>query len=244
MGKRPFKRKIKRNVHGSAFWDREYAQGGHLKLSEDAADDFVKFTRWLQRQSGKMHLNPTESALDLGCGNGRNLHFLHDAYGMRGVGYDTSAAAIKQAKSGAVSEALTFEVRSIAGDLSLPDTSQALVLDMMSSHFLSKVERTHLRDEVFRVLKPGGWFFVKTFLRDGDLHSERLLKEAPAKEEGSYIHPVMGVPEHVYYEEELIGFLSEKFKIYKIYRSHKHISHGKARKRRTISVYAEKDPFQ
>lgn len=243
MAKRPFKRKIKRKVGGATFWDKEYAEGGHLKLSDDAAEDFKKFTRWLERQSGKQLLNPTQSALDLGCGNGRNLHYLHDTYGMHGVGYDVSAAAIKQAKLGVDNDDLSFVVRSIAGDIACTDDSQALVLDMMSSHFLTEAERTHLRDEIYRVLKPGGWLFMKTFLRDGDLHSERLLKEFPGKEDGTYIHPVMNMPEHVYYEEELISFLEELFVVHKTYRSHKHVSHGKARKRRTISVYAEKSPF-
>ena len=51
----------------------------------------------------------------------------------------------------------------------------------------------------------------------------------------------MGVAEFVYSEEELVSFLSEKFIIRKISRSHRHASKGRARKRRTISVYAEKD---
>ena len=75
-----------------------------------------------------------------------------------------------------------------------------------------------------------------------DLNStQRLLKDHPGKEEGSYIHPVMGVAEYVYSEEELVEFLSEKFIVHKIYRSHKPSFKGRARKRRTISIYAEKD---
>ena len=38
-----------------------------------------------------------------------------------------------------------------------------------------------------------------------------------------------------------VAFLGEKFIVRKIYRSHKHAFKGKAKKRRTISVYAEKD---
>jgi len=49
------------------------------------------------------------------------------------------------------------------------------------------------------------------------------------------------VAEHVYTEEELVDFLSEKFIVRKIYRPHKHVSKGKAARRRTISVYVEKD---
>jgi len=112
---------------------------------------------------------------------------------------------------------------------------------MMTSHFLNREEREKLRDELFRVLTQGGYFFMKTFLKDEDLHTARLLKDYPGTEMGSYIHPIMGVPEYVYSEEELVAFLSEKFIVRKIYRSHKHVFHGQARKRRTISIYAEKD---
>ena len=42
-------------------------------------------------------------------------------------------------------------------------------------------------------------------------------------------------------EDELVNFLGEKFIVHKVYRSHKHSFKGRARKRRTISVYAEKD---
>jgi SAM-dependent methyltransferase len=243
MAKRPFVRKQKRKKHGATFWDNEYASGDHLKLSEDASDDLEKFTRWLERRTKRELLNPTGSVLDLGCGNGRNLLYLAETFGMHGIGYDISTAAIKQAKALSDNYQIMYEARSIAGDIPLPDASQTFVLDMMSSHFLDKNERTHLRDEAFRVLKPGGWLFMKTFLRDGDLHSERLLKEFPTKEEGTYTHPVMGMPEHVYFENELIEFLEEKFTVHKVYRSHKHISRGKARKRRTIAVYAEKPAF-
>jgi len=117
-------------------------------------------------------------------------------------------------------------------------------LDMMSSHFLNKEDRTVLRDEIYRVLKPGGYLFMKTFLKDGDIHTARLLEEKPGPEEGSYIHPVIGVAEYVYTEEELVDFLGDKFIVQKTYPSHKHKSKGKARKRRTISIYAQKEAYE
>jgi ubiquinone/menaquinone biosynthesis C-methylase UbiE len=125
--------------------------------------------------------------------------------------------------------------------LPVEDESQTLALDMMTSHFLTAPDRRTLRDELYRVLKPGGWLFMKTFLKDEDVHTARLLKEAPGPEDGSYIHPVMGVAEFVYSEAALVTFLSERFLIRKIYRSHRHLSKGGTGKRRTISIYAEKD---
>ncbi len=233
----------KRNRHGTAFWDQEYTKAEHLALSTDASDDLEKFTRWLERQTKLSLLNPLSSVVDLGCGNGRNLVYLARTYGMRGIGYDSSAAAIKEAQRLSEGLNLSYEVRSIAGRFDILDETQMLALDMMSSHFLKKDERTLLRDEIHRILKPGGYLFMKTFLRDKDLHTKRLISENPADEENAYIHPVIGVQEYVYSEEELVDFLGEKFIVHKTYPSHKHVSRGKARKRRTIAVYAQKDPY-
>ena len=236
----------KNRRHGTAFWDHEYTNAEHLSMSVEVSSDLEKFTRWLERQTKRSVLNPTSSVVDFGCGNGRNLLYLAGSFGMHGYGCDSSGAAIKEAKRLAEQEGanLKYEVRSMAGKHpQIADESQALALDMMSSHFLNKEERLLLRDEIYRVLKPGGYLFMKTFLKDDDLHTQRLLKERPGPEEGSYIHPVIGVPEYVYSQQELIDFLGEKFTIHKTYASHKHKSKGKARKRRTISVYAQKSPY-
>ncbi|MCA9363163.1 class I SAM-dependent methyltransferase [Candidatus Kaiserbacteria bacterium] len=236
-----FVRKKKRKVHGATFWDKEYTTPEHLKLSTNESEDLAKFTRWLSRRDRADLLNKDSSVIDAGCGNGRNLIFLHKQFGMSGIGVDISAAAIAQAKKASKELPISYQVASAGHTLPTPDESQALALDMMTSHFLSKEERTKLRDELYRTLVPGGYLFMKTFLKDKDLHTKRLLEERPGPELGSYIHPVMGVAEYVYSEEELVNFLSEKFIVHKIYRSHKHSFKGRARKRRTISIYAEKD---
>lgn len=244
MAKRPFIRKQKRRRHGQAFWDHEYATGEKFALSTEVSEDLAKFMRWLDRQGGEFMLSRDDTVLDLGCGNGRNLIYLAQHFGITGTGYDISTAAIAQAKQASSELPLTYDVRSVGQDIPLADDSQNLVLDMMTSHFLKAAERTALRDEIHRVLQPGGWLFMKTFLRDGDKHSERLIADHPSDEPNTYIHPVIGVSEHVYSEEELREFLSEQFTIHKIYRSHKHVHRGRARKRRTISVYAQKDPYR
>lgn len=236
-----FTRKKKRKVHGATFWDREYTNPEHLKLSENESEDLAKFTRWVIRRDRTDVLLPGTSAIDAGCGNGRNLIFLAREFGMHGVGVDISSAAIAQAKRASQDFSISYSVGSAADPLPTADSSQTLALDMMTSHFLDAAGRERLRDELFRSLVPGGYLFMKTFLKDKDLHTKRLLADHPGPEEGSYIHPVMGVAEYVYSEEELVNFLSEKFIVRKIYRSHRHSFKGRARKRRTISIYAEKD---
>ena len=238
-----FVKKKKRKQHGATFWDSEYQNPSHLKLSTNHSTDLEKFTRWIERRDREDILSGESSVLDVGCGNGRNLIYLAKTFGNKGVGYDISKTAVAQAVTASKGLGLKYKARSIAGSLELEDESQQLVLDMMTSHFLNGEDRLNLRNEIHRVLKPGGFLFMKTFLKDEDLHTARLLKESPGKEIGSYTHPIMGVDEYVYSEEDLVNFLSEKFIVHKIYRSHKHTFRGQARKRRTITIYAEKDPY-
>lgn len=224
-----------------SFWNKQYKKPTHLALSDEPSEDLLKFTRWMERQYGRKFFNVTTKALDLGCGNGRNLIYLAEAYGMRGIGYDLSSAAIQQATAQGKDLPLEFRVHSLAEPIPLPDTSVTLALDMMSSHVLKKAERENLRSEVVRVLKPGGWLFFKSFLLEGDQHAERLLKEHPADEEGMYIHPEIRVPEYVWTEEALEEFFDPYFAIHKVDKSHKHMHKDQtAWKRRTVSVYLEK----
>lgn len=222
------------------FWDKEYKTGEHLQLSDEPAEDLEKFCRFLERNYGKKFLNVTTKALDLGSGNGRNLIYLAQTYGMRGVGYDISNEGVKQAEKASVGLPITYVVRSIEGVLDIKDASVDIVLDMMTSHFLKEKERQMLLNEVLRVLKPGGWLFYKSFLADQDMHVRRLLKEHPADEPDAYIHPELGVYEHVWTEESIHEFFDPHFDIHKIERSHKHIRDGKAWKRRTVALYLEK----
>lgn len=218
------------------FWSKEYEKGSHLAMSENPSEDLMKFARWLEHETGRKYLNPLASVLDLGCGNGRNLIYLAETFRMRGVGYDISDQAVSQAKKNSGEFPLIYKARSIAGDIDLPNESQTIVLDMMTSHYLNEAERKNLISEIWRVLKPDSWFFWKTFLLEGDKNAERMLAENPAEEEGTYIHPIIGATEHVFTKEEIEQTLDGRFFIHKILKSHRH-TQGK---RRSVSVYAQK----
>lgn len=228
---------------GKSFWDKEY--GGkkgrqHLALSMNPSEDLQKFVRFLERNSGREFLNPTLSVTDVGCGNGRNLIYLAQEFGMHGTGFDISRAAIDQARAASTELPLTYSVRSMVEPIPVPDESQALVLDMMASHFLKEPQREALRNEIFRILKPGGWFFFKTFLLDEDLNAAAMIRDYPANEPNSYIHPEIKVFEHVATEEEIEETVGSLFTIHKMYPSHRHLKSGRAHKRRSICVYAQK----
>lgn len=228
------------------FWNKEYKTAEHLALSTNVSEDLEKFTRWMEREYGRAYLNPIAKALDIGTGNGRNLIFLSETYGMRGIGYDISEVAIKEAIKNAEDLPLEFAVRPMQETIPLEDGTVTLALDMMASHFMRKAQREALLAEIVRVLKPGGWLFFKSFLADEDLHVKRLLKENPADEEGAYVHPKIGVYEYAWTEEGAEEFFAPYFRIHKVMKSHKHINRGKigderAWRRRTFSIYLQKN---
>lgn len=224
-----------------SFWDKEYKkEGEYLSLSESPSEDLIKFTKWIERQYGRKFFNPISSVVDLGCGNGRNIAYLSKTYGMRGFGFDISEEAIKQAEILSKNLPIKYKVRSISDISDTEDSSQTLVLDMMTSHFLDRNDREKLFSEISRILKPGGWFFWKTFSGEEDEHAKRLIEENPADEKGSYIHPKIGVAEHVFTEEELEESLEKDFIIHKIIKSERHRKKGQAFKRRSVSIYAQK----
>lgn len=224
----------------SDFWNREYKTSEHLTLSSAPSEDLEKFTRYLERHYKREYLNAASLALDLGCGNGRNLIYLAENFEMNGVGYDISDVAIREAERASENLPIQYEVRSIEEPLPQRDESVTIVLDMMTSHFLKKNEREALREEILRVLRPGGWLFFKSFLADEDLNVKRLLREHAADEEGAYIHPKLGVYEYVWTEDAMHEFFGKDFELHKLHKSHKHLRKGRAGKRRTLSAYLQK----
>lgn len=224
-----------------AFWNKEYKSGEHLALSTEPSSDLITFAHWAERNAEWPAFPKGGLILDVGCGNGRNIIALARESGMSGYGFDISGEAIAQAVNAGKGLPIKFEVRSAEEPLPLADESVDVALDMMTSHFLKKEAREKYIKEVVRVLKPYGWLFFKSFLLDGDHNANRMIKEHPADEEHSYIHPRIGVYEHVWTENELADLFSPYFKIYKMIKSHKHVTEkGKPWKRRTISLYLEK----
>ncbi len=232
----------------SHFWNREYKKGGHLKLSNDPSEDLLKFLRWLGRNASHFTLDSSSFVLDIGCGNGRNLIYLAKTFGVRGIGYDSSREALDQAAALAQSEGipmgqLNWHRHDMAEQIPCPDQSVHLALDMMASHVLDEAGRTNLRNELQRIMTPGGWIFFKTFLKDGDTHAARMLRHAPGEEKNTYIHPRIGVAEHVWTEAEMREHFSLErgFRVEKIEKSHKHMIKGRPFKRRFMSVYIERE---
>lgn len=108
---------------------------------------------------------PCNNVLDVGCGGGRNLvYFLNNGFKVYGV--DQNAEAIEAVKELArgISHENSLENFSVAAAENLPFESGYfdLVISSAVLHFAnSKAHFEEMLTSMWRVLKPGGYFFAR-----------------------------------------------------------------------------------
>jgi tellurite methyltransferase len=128
-------------------------------------DTYGNIDIYLFDQLLKGRYDDTKKVLDVGCGSGRNLYyFLRNGYEVFGVDPDTRAIeAVKQLSVAlAPGNALENFMVSHAEGLSYDDATFDLIVCSAVLHFAKDEQHfdTMLRS-MFRVLKPGGYFFAR-----------------------------------------------------------------------------------
>jgi ubiquinone/menaquinone biosynthesis C-methylase UbiE len=107
--------------------------------------------------------------LDVGCGTGRLLAFLHDAWpGMRLSGVDLSAPYLEEARR-LIGRTARVKLLEAAGEvLPFDDASLDLVVSSFLMHELPKKIRADVIAEMARVVKPGGLVVLVDSIQKGD----------------------------------------------------------------------------
>lgn len=142
-------------------WDQtyldEYAKGKSL-LHGDKPDEFAV---WVAKYLKEKGLNQA-LILDAGCGEGRNSTYL-GKQGFKVWGIDIASPAVEKGKKWVKTEGLTKIVNLSVGDVTkLPyeDDLFNAVYDSSTIEFIP--EREKYVEEVARVLKYKGLFFIRT----------------------------------------------------------------------------------
>jgi SAM-dependent methyltransferase len=137
----------------AANYDEALNQG--LKFTGEGKDFFaVGRVQWLARQLAGRGVK-VEKVLDFGCGTGTGCGPLLDGLGLQAyVGYDPSADSIAEARRTHEEVAAQFEwqpERLAEGEFDLAFTNGVF-------HHIPLEYRTEAVGQVWRSLKPGGWF--------------------------------------------------------------------------------------
>ncbi len=194
-----------------SVWDKEYKSSKLLVKENIPSADVVRFVKFLKRESINLE---NSQVLDLGSGMGRNSFYFSDL-GAKVVGLEISKTAIGIAEENAKNADLSIQYikQSIGEKFPLQDNYADIVLDVVSSNSLNEGEREVYLNEAKRVLKTGGYFFVKALCKDGDLNAKYLLKNFPGAEKDTYIMPELGVTERVWSKEDFIKTYEKYFSI-------------------------------
>jgi ubiquinone/menaquinone biosynthesis C-methylase UbiE len=107
--------------------------------------------------------------LDVGCGTGRLLAFLHDAWpGLRLTGIDLSAPYLTEARRLIGRTARVKLIEGAAEKLPFDDQSLDFVVSSFLMHELPQAARTEVLAEMARVVKPGGLVVIVDSIQKGD----------------------------------------------------------------------------
>ncbi len=179
------------------------------------------FTYWKIPDGHVMNLpyfvgRPPAKILDLGCGVGR-----HTIY-FASLGYDVSAMdlseeGIKSTKEWLKKEGLKAQVEiGKMTDLKYDDDSFNLVLAFNVIYHAFKPDMIKTISEIFRVLKPGGYFFGTILTKDPkqpfDDKTAVIDDQTLIKQE----EPEKGIPHFFSYIEDVLEFF-KKFQIKDLY---------------------------
>ena len=121
-----------------------------------------RFKRELIRQA---KIQPGQAILDLGCGTATLTVMLKQAHpdaAVTGLDGDPAVLKIGQSKADRAGVHLTLD-QGMAYELPYADSSFDRVVSSLMFHHLATQEKHQTMKEVFRVLRPGGSFWVVDF---------------------------------------------------------------------------------
>lgn len=199
-------------AHQGNIWDREYKNPLLVTKNDGPQADTLRFLKFLKKEQ-KFRVED-KVILDLGCGTGRNSNYLADL-GNKVTGIEISKTALNLAKARASDVGVNVDYR--LGDIGerydIQESTIDVVLDITSSNSLDEKGREIYLEEVARVIKKGGYFFVRALCKDGNKNVKNLLKASPGREYDTYIIKEIGLTERVFSREDFIKTYSKYFKI-------------------------------
>jgi len=181
-----------------------------------------------------------KTALDVGCGAGRNLHYMASR-GIKPIGVDASIEAVTRAKERINQAALDIRPEvlhhDLANGLPLADASTDFVADIfVYKHQLSASCRNAYRREIARVLTPGGVVLLSLALRDDGYYKDcPAIADPEGLNPRTIIDPIAGIGSVLFSLDEIVAEFSDCFRLEMTWdKARRGMMHGREYVRRTL----------
>lgn len=196
------------NLHQQDKWRLEYAQGGIPSSVRATPSGAVTWAVEAMRNHGL----PVRTALDLGCGKGRNSLFLA-RQGVDVTAIDFVPDAVAALEQSAKSEGMSGRIRPILYDLTeswpVANASMDLVVDAFCfKHITPYPAREHYKRELLRVLRSRGHYLI-SFASVGDGYYGRYVvekREIDGEEEHLVADPGNGIESILFTRKRVLNF--------------------------------------
>lgn len=147
------------------------------KIMLNEKDEINRYSIQLYHRLARMTEIEGKNIAEIGCGRGGGLSYITRTFNpSSALGIDLNAKAVNFANKHYKIPTLKFS-QGNAMQLNIPDATMDVVLNVESSHRYHHMEA--FLDEVFRVLRPGGYFLITDF-RPKETY-ETVLKQIELK---------------------------------------------------------------
>ena len=224
-------------------WAEEYANGGIPSSTRETPSGAVVWAVGELRR----HAYPLRTAVDVGCGKGRNSVYLAKE-GMHVTAMDFTPNAIRHAQEFAQKENVADKIRAVVHDVTepwlVPDGSTDLVIDAFCfKHIAPSEARSSYKESLVRCLATRGHYMV-SFASIGDGYYGRYLSEPVAEDgEGVVIDPVNGIESVIYSRKRVMQFFLPEFDLLsEIQHNKPSVMHGETYQRSTYALLFRRNP--
>lgn len=196
------------------IWDEEHKNPKVLKQMDvaEASSGVVSFWDFLKNNKKYFY-----KGIEMGCGKGRNVIWLAQQGVKNMQGFDFSPNAINEAKHRALvvnCKNAIFTIQDATKRWNYDSNFFDFGIDCFASTDIeSKKSREFAIQEMYRVIKPGGYLLAYLLSTDDQFHKE-MIKKSPTEERNAFLHPSTGKFEKTFDEEEIL-YLYKNFKIIK-----------------------------
>lgn len=198
------------NLEKTTAWAAEYKkQGIPSSFRTDPARVVTEFISWLEKEK-----NDWKTAVDLGCGRGRNSFYLAS------LGFSVTAFDLLKDNADLINEQaelMKLPIHALAQDVSkswpIPPNSLDIAIDIFCyKHITNKQAQKTYRNELWKALKPNGFYFISLASIDDGFYGP-LLKNSSSTNDKLIVDPYANIPSYLYSMADLETEFADQFTV-------------------------------